>query len=224
MDEKTTKLIKERFESLPEAVQEVILSSNYENSLLEIGQQYQLNVEQLGKLEQETTITMMGIDPLADFETRLTRELNIDKEKGSLIIKDINEKVFLRIRDLLKLMNTGELDESETGKTTEETQTKIERIDSIMPKKVDENSTKDMRTDVQTLSNAGIEIIPEKLEITGVPKPTIPTPSYAVPPKPSILEQKLSAPIKTETVTTEHSLNNITPSKPSVDPYREIPE
>lgn len=106
MDEKTTKLIKERFDALPDSIKEVILSSHYEESLIEIGKQYNLNVEQLGIVERETTLTMMGLTPVRDFEAELTREIKIDALKGSQIVKDINEKIFLKIRDLLKLMNT----------------------------------------------------------------------------------------------------------------------
>lgn len=106
MDEKTKKIIKERFDSLPKSIQEVILSSNYVNTLTEIGKQYQVNIEQLGILERETTLTMMGLTPTKDFENELGNELKIDKVKVSQVVKDINEKIFFRIRELLKLMNT----------------------------------------------------------------------------------------------------------------------
>jgi len=225
MDEKTTKLIRERFDSLPKMVQEVILSSDYENSLIEIGKQFQLNVEQLGALEQETTMTMMGLIPLADFETELTREVNVDKEKGSRISKEVNEKVFLKIRELLKLMNTGELDEPLAEENAEETQIKINRIDSMMPKpknSIVTDTEEEKQKNEQVLKEHGIEILPEKLELTGVPV------------KPSILAQKISMPVQTPIVKTEHSLQNLSSinkdspiiidKKPSIDPYREIPE
>lgn len=112
MDEETTKMIKERFDALPKMIQDIILSTNYEETLIEIGKQYQLNVEQLGTLEQETTLTMMGLTPIKDFEGELTRELNVDKMKGNQIVKDINEKIFLSIMALLKLMNTPPGEES----------------------------------------------------------------------------------------------------------------
>jgi hypothetical protein len=106
MDEETKKMIKNRFDALPKAIQEIILSSHYEETLLEIGKQYNLNVDQLGMLEQETTLTMMGLTPIKDFENELTRELNMEKIKVSEIVKDINEKIFSNIMTLLKLMNT----------------------------------------------------------------------------------------------------------------------
>jgi hypothetical protein len=216
-EENTTKIIKEKFDALPQMVQEVILSSDYQNTLVKIGQQYNFNVEQMGILERETTMAMMGLTPLKDFEKELTRELNIDREKGANIVKDINEKVFLRIRDLLKLMNTPTGEEPTVDENAEGTQMKIGRIDAIMPKRVDlKTPEKDVRPDVQTLSNAGIEIIPGELEI--------------LPPQtPSILAQKLSTPVQTPPVKTDHSLPGITPPSLTTypkngDPYRLPPE
>lgn len=106
MDETTIKMIKERFDALPKAIQEMILSTHYEETLIEIGKQYNLDVKQLGMLEQETTLTMMGLTPIKDFENELTSELNMEKIKVSQIVKNINEKIFSNIMTLLKLMNT----------------------------------------------------------------------------------------------------------------------
>ena len=211
-EENTTKIIKEKFDALPENIQEIILSSNYQDTLIKIGQQYNLNIEQMGILERETTMAMMGLTPLKDFETELTRELNIDKEKGSKIVADINEKVFLKIRDLLKLMNTPE---GEEPSLDEEKEVEIPT----------QNKNIEMEKDTQTLSNAGIEIINKE---NNLPITTKPTPTPAVTPIPSILAQKLSTPTQTSIAKTEHSLPNITPptsqNKPVTDPYREIPE
>lgn len=193
MDDKTTRIIKEKFDALPESIQEVILSTNYEESLIEIGKKYNLNVGQLGILERETTLVMMGLTPTKDFEVELTRELNVDKMRGSQIVKDINEKVFLKIRDLLKLMNTPQGEEPSLEKTEAEKEHEI-------------------------LKSAGIEIIPEKLELDS-PHP--------------VLTQKLSGFVKNEVVQTDHSMENITKETktsgnradvPKIDPYREIPE
>lgn len=216
-DDTTKKIIKEKFEALPQSIQEIILSTHYEETLIEVGKQYQLNVEQMGILERETTLVMMGLTPTKDFETELTRELHIDKTKGAQIVKDINEKIFLKIRELLKLMNTPTGEEP----SVEETQ-----------------KTKSDSDDTQILNSAGIEIIPGKLELTGPIESRenilnkIENPETVHP----ILTQKLSASIQIPTVKTEHSLENITktagtamPQAPKVypknsDPYRLPPE
>ncbi len=139
MDEKTKQQIKERFNSLPESIQEIILSTHYQETLVEIGKQYNLNVEQLGMMEIETTMAMMGLTPVRDFEAELTREIKVDPAKGSQIVKDINEKIFLKIRDLLKLMNTP------TG---------------VEPS-IDEETNS-----IKILNSAGIEILPTQPVVT----------------------------------------------------------
>lgn len=201
MDENTTKIIKEKFDSLPEGIRETILSSNYQETLLEVGKQYQLTVGQMGTLEMETTLVMMGLTPTTDFEVELIRELNVDKTKGYQIVKDINEKIFLKIRELLKSMNTPKGEGSP-----------VEEVNEAQI------------NDTQILNSAGIEIIPDlsampraqlmqagKLELGAGTNP--------------ILSQKLLTSIKIPTVKTDHSLSNLTSSNaPSTgakaDPYR----
>lgn len=228
MDENIKKIIKERFDALPESIQEVILSSHYEETLLEIGKQYNLNVEQLGVLERETTLTMMGLTPTKNFENELTRELKVDQTKGSQITKDINEKIFLKIRDLLKLMNTPPGEEPS-----------LEEYDDTIPRNTGIDGDKEI------MKSAGIEIIPEKLELNSSPSPLQGEGRGEVEKKEElaihpILAQKLSGFVKNAVVETEHSLDNltknstpiITPPKteeaPSsgykVDPYRMRPE
>ena len=133
MDENTKKIIKERFDSLPENIQELIMSSNYENTLIDIGKKYQLNVEQMGILERETTLVIMGLSPTKDFEIELTRELSVDKIKGNQIVAEINEKIFLAIRDLLKLMYTpaGEKPSLEETSTKPKEQSEEKDLNNI---------------------------------------------------------------------------------------------
>ena len=220
MTDDIIKRIKEKFDSLPKEIQDIILSSNYQDSLLEIGRKYQLNVEQMGIMEQETTIAMMGLTPTTDFEKELTRELNIDSAKSSEIAKDISEKIFFKIRELLKSWSMG---------------TEIE----LAPEK--QNPVhEEMRHEVNVLSKAGIELVPEKLELTTPEKPIenrehilgkIEKPEEIHP----ILTQKITSSFQAPIVKTEHTLENITktsapaktntpPAPSKVDPYREIPE
>jgi hypothetical protein len=177
-------------------VQEVILSSDYENTLIEIGKQYQLNVEQLGVLEQETTMTMMGLIPLKDFEAELTRELNIDKEKGAKIVAEIDEKVFLKIRDLLKLMNTPAGEEPNLDEETEKMPPPL-AFGQNAPGEEIKTADAEEEKNTQAFSAHGIEIIPEKLELANKEKIN------------SILTRKLTGSVQTPSVKTEHSLPNL---------------
>lgn len=112
-----------------------------------------------------------------------------------------------------------------------------EKILKGIRSKMMESSTEDstekenITQEHEIMKSAGIEIlseeknmpVPEKLEITGEVKPQ------------PIFAQKLSTPVQSQTIKTEHTLENIskteipsTPNtnteKPRIDPYREIPE
>ncbi|MCX6753134.1 MAG: hypothetical protein NTW62_02205 [Candidatus Nomurabacteria bacterium] len=172
MDENTKKIIKEKFDSLPESIQEVILSSNYQDTLVEIGKQNNLSLNQMGTLELEATLVMMGLTPTAEFETELTKELAVDPMKGSKIVNEINEKIFIKIRDLLKLMNTPKGEEpsldAENERLHEESNvpfkvfTPTEKI--TIPVKTESLITtlqqeKESIKDNSVLETAGIEIV-----------------------------------------------------------------
>ena len=207
MDENTTKMIKERFDALPEMIQNLILSSHYQDTLIEIGKKYQLNVEQLGLLEQETTLVMMGLTPTDSFETELTQELSVDKMKGNQIVTEINEKIFLTIRDLLKLMYTPAGEEPSVEEETEQSEISpdkgrqeglnLETRDELLEKIENPEKTPPIRND------------------EGSQRPPVSNGTG------SILEQKLSGSFSFPKVETDHSLNNISKN---IDPYREIPE
>ena len=108
MDEKVTNEIKENFDSLPESIKELILSPQYENSLIEISKKYQLTTEQSGILEQEATLVLMGLTPIKDFDNELQKELKIDNVKSYNISADISTEIFAGVMTLLKLMYTPE--------------------------------------------------------------------------------------------------------------------
>jgi flagellar hook-length control protein FliK len=202
MDENTTQMIKERFDALPESIQELIISSNYQDIIIEIGKKYQLNVEQLGLLEQETTLVMMGLTPTKDFETELTRELKIDNTKGNQIVTEINEKIFLTIRDLLKLMYTPEGEEPSVKETPEES-----------------SRTLNLESREEMLKHIETPDLTKQKELTA------PTKNEETP---SILSQKLSGSFQIPKTETDHSITNLSkhtkPKIPQADPYREVPE
>lgn len=190
-----------RFENVPDEVKKIIQESNYKITLYNIAKEYGLNVIDMGILENDMVGLMVGSVRPSDFEEKIKNNLKLPGEKTRGLVTAINDKILKEIRE------------------------KMEQ----QPPRLEMGNT----DDTQILNTAGIEIlpketatlpVPEKLEIVGTVKPVAPTPNYPIPPKPSILEQKLTAPVKTEAVKTEHSLNNLTPSKPVVDPYREIPE
>ncbi|MBP9715004.1 MAG: hypothetical protein KBD52_00740 [Candidatus Pacebacteria bacterium] len=210
MDDQTIKVLKERFEALPKSIQDMIMSTNYEETLLKIGQNNKLNVAQLAVLEKETTMVMMGLTDPEDFEEDLTRELGVSKELGFVIVAEINEEIFKDIRSLLKIMTTGE-----------DAQPAVEKKEVVINK------------DEEVLKSAGIEITSnqENKQIPTASSPVIEKPKNTMP---SIMAQKLGGSFKLPATDTKHEETNTpkvnpigTVAKntiPKVDPYREVPE
>jgi len=163
MDDNTTKIIKDKFNSLPESIQEIILSTHYQDTLIEIAKKYQLNIEKLGILERETTLVMMGLTPTKNFEHELTRELSIDEEKGSLIVKDINEEIFLKIRELLKLMNTPAGEEPDLEEETKSKELFLGNpLRAITEENIPHHDTEEQKANnTQVFKDHGIEIVGE---------------------------------------------------------------
>jgi len=93
----------QRFSKLPKDVQQAIAQSGWRENLYEISKKYKLNIEQMGILEKDTVKLITNeISPL-NYENVLKTDIsNLDKENTASLVNEINEKIMLRIRKLLK--------------------------------------------------------------------------------------------------------------------------
>ncbi|MEK7564558.1 MAG: hypothetical protein AAB510_03275 [Patescibacteria group bacterium] len=105
MDNDTIKIIQEKFYALPQTIQEEIMSPHYEEALASIGMKNELDQEGIDILGKETTLIMMGLAPLKNFESSLTQELKIDHLKASNIVEEIHREIFSSFKELLDIMN-----------------------------------------------------------------------------------------------------------------------
>jgi hypothetical protein len=120
MNEETQKIITEQMRILPADVKQAIISVDYKTKLQEITQRQRLLIDQAGKLEMETTLVMIGLEPLADFTGNIQREMRITETRAREIAMDVSESIFKPIRDSLQMMNEEVVDEEVVGKPEEE--------------------------------------------------------------------------------------------------------
>ncbi len=113
MNDINTKIIAEQFNKLPENIQTAIVSAEYKNKLAAISKRHSLLIDQAGDLEIETTLTMIGLQPLSDFVLNLQSRLEIDLVEAKEIAMDVSENIFKPIRESLRVINEGL--ESETN-------------------------------------------------------------------------------------------------------------
>jgi hypothetical protein len=107
------KELKTRFSLLPEDLQNTINSSDYQMKLFEIAKKYKLTYEQLGTLELETTMVLLGMTDPRTYQRELSANINKKTEDLALIIKEVEEQVFGPIRESLKNLYETEEEEVE---------------------------------------------------------------------------------------------------------------
>src|ERR1035437_9028794 len=105
MGEETQKIITEQMKNIPEDVALAIISVEYQAKLQEVVKRQKLLIDQAGKLEMETTLVMIGLEPLADYAGNLQRELSLPMVRAKDIAMDVSEHIFKPVRDSLQAMN-----------------------------------------------------------------------------------------------------------------------
>ncbi len=210
----------DRFSKLPEETQNAIKLSGYEASLYEISKKYNLTVSQMDILGKSVTNVLSGTVSSEEFPNSI-KYLNLPTEKFTTIINDINEKIFIKIRETL----IGNTEKQKVFKEIEQP-IKIESREELL--KSIENPELIVKKTAPVILDAKNEIASgEKLEIEAPAEMPVKIKEEV----PSILSKKLSESFQIPMVQTDHSLKNIQPSsqnntvlKAKVDPYREIPE
>jgi hypothetical protein len=107
MDEESQKIIEEQMKKLPEDVKQAIISVDYKTRLQEITQRQKLLIDQAGKLEMETTLVMIGLEPLSDYMDNIQREMELPPVRAKEVAMDVDEHIFKPIRVSLQNMNEG---------------------------------------------------------------------------------------------------------------------
>lgn len=105
--EYSQKDIKKIFQTLPEELQEAILSLDYNDITDEISKKYTLHIDQKANLIDETRDVLFGItDPMA-FVDNVTKKLNIDRNTAAQIVVEVNQKIFVPVKDALRQIHGG---------------------------------------------------------------------------------------------------------------------
>ncbi|MFA6339255.1 MAG: hypothetical protein WCW87_04355 [Candidatus Paceibacterota bacterium] len=111
--------IAEYYQKLPKETQEVFSSMHWLETLQTISKKYGLNEEQIQTLGTETTLVLLGIIHLDEYEEILIKEIKISEESIEKMILEINDSILKTIRPQLaevfnknnKLINGEGLDE-----------------------------------------------------------------------------------------------------------------
>ncbi|MFY9462457.1 MAG: hypothetical protein WAP51_04630, partial [Candidatus Sungiibacteriota bacterium] len=101
----TEETILKRYESLPDDLKEALMGVSTADAIYEIGRKANLNIEKMGALAEEVGLIILGFVPSANFISDLKTALGVNEEKATEIASEINERVFLSIRESLKRLH-----------------------------------------------------------------------------------------------------------------------
>jgi len=102
MNQELDTLIKERYKLLPDNLRKAISSIPLQDIIQEIATQNGLHVDQSGGLYVETMLIMLGVEKINDFERNLKNNIGVDSVTAKNLEIEINDKVFLSVRETLK--------------------------------------------------------------------------------------------------------------------------
>jgi hypothetical protein len=210
MDTDPRQQIEQRMAELPEDIKEAVLSSQLGEHLRAIGQKHNLHVDQIGALEDEAMLVMLGFFEPESFSEQIARELNIPLADATAIAAEVNEQAFLPIRESMK-------------RFTEAKRSEIKTVSTELPQN-------------PVIPQQPAPVIPPP-PATTQPNPIMPPSApittgfgqVAAMPKPPVAPQAQPAPVSTSPAspapmsTAEQMLTEPTVAKPiyKADPYRE---
>jgi hypothetical protein len=99
----TAEETQKKFDSLPLEVKELLYSAELTSIIQKAGEKNKLHFDQMGRLEMETTNVLLGFTDMPDYAPILMKGLEIDQVKADAIVQDMNELLFNKIRDAMKI-------------------------------------------------------------------------------------------------------------------------
>ena len=241
----TPEQIKEKYDSLPEDIKKAVTSVDTTDALIEIGEKYKLHVDKMGELLDETTLVMVGLESTKNFVNEIRNRLEISQDLAENIVKDVNNKILLKVRESLKKIykeptekKNLPLEENKKIEIKEKEDFIIEKKNIIEPKleiKPEENLNKEeiLKEIENPLENEKLIENESKENFKKIQQePTKDNLSVNVQKKPmvtsDIVENKLTQTTKEPVVEEkidgdkeEEKPVQATPPTPVVDPYRE---
>jgi len=140
--------IAEHYAKLPSKAQDVFSSMQWLEILKGISTKYKLNDKQIETLGTETTLVLLGIIDLNDYEKILTQEINLPKYSMDEMLVSINDSILNNIRpELMEAFKKNDEVPEEGNENDEEVNTKL---DDRFSKLTEETKDAIEKSDYQT--------------------------------------------------------------------------
>jgi len=94
--------INKAFDELPRILNKALLETDIETKEIEIQNKYKIHLDKLTILSNYITLTLIGVMKEKEFEEKILNDLGLSREDSLNIIKDVNEMIFLEVRNKMK--------------------------------------------------------------------------------------------------------------------------
>ena len=91
MADTKTKNFQELFEKLPQDIKEAMYGIDSSEAIQSISKKYNLLIDKMGILSEETGLVMLGLTHPKDFISNLAKRLQVDQLTAKSIAQDVNE-------------------------------------------------------------------------------------------------------------------------------------
>ena len=161
----TNEILKKQFSQLPEIIQDIILESNWKEVLRRITNTYKLHIDQGGYLEAVTLLTMLGLEESSDYIKNIEKEVKITNVLATEIAKEVEVKIFQKIREDVMNKTTKDEEVKNTPKpiVVDPYREKLSE-DNVEILNEEEEKKEDLTNLMSTKEEDGVEILEEGVD------------------------------------------------------------
>lgn len=158
-------ILQNRLGSVSEAIRTQVTSDEVAETLSQIAKDHNLHIDQASVLDEETLYVMLGLEKPDRFVGRLRERLGVSDEIATAVVKEINEKIFLSIRE--SLMKMQESEEAGASAEVETAPTKVE-IPAESPEDI--GSKEDLLAEIESHAAAMPSLAEVKSNVPAIQK------------------------------------------------------
>jgi len=111
----TSEQLKSQYQKLPENLKDALASVEGVETVKSIGKNYHLRIDEMSELSDEIGLVMLGLAKPEEFVTHIIARLGLDRAVAEGIAREVNEQIFLKIRESLQALHEGNKDNSNYG-------------------------------------------------------------------------------------------------------------
>lgn len=100
--------IRRRFDTLPKPLKNAIANLEMGEIAEKLRQKYNIHVDQLGKIAEEITLTMVGLTRPSNFGQNIKNKTGLADDIVNLITYDLNQEIFFPIRQELENLSSAQ--------------------------------------------------------------------------------------------------------------------